>query len=312
MCPTALNRSITLSLILALSVFALPAWSMAATQASFVSPKSAVVALILALARGKSADLVRILGPESADLVSSGDSVADQEARGRFLANYHQGHRIILESPRVAILILGADQFPFAIPLHKIGARWRFDSTVGREEILNRRIGRNEINAIDVCRTYVEAQNDFIARGAAGVSLPEYAQHILSTAGSHDGLYWPTDAQEPESPLGPLISFARAEGYDGTKDPADHPLKPYHGYLYRILTAQGPHAGTGAHDYIVAGHMIGGFALVAFPQHYGQSGIMSFIINHDGVVYQKDLGADTLALASQMSVYDPGAGWMEP
>jgi hypothetical protein len=308
----ARHSSFALIVIVAFSFFAVPAWSIPVNQPSYADPKSAISALILAMARGKSSDLIRILGPQSDDLVSSGDSVADQEARSRFLANYHQGHRISFESSRVAILILGADQFPFAIPMHKIGGRWRFDSVAGREEILNRRIGRNEINAIDVCRTYVEAQNDFITRGAANAEIPEYAQHFLSTVGTHDGLYWPVDAQEPESPLGPLISYARAEGYDGTKDPIDHPLKPYHGYLYRILTAQGPHAATGAHDYLVAGHMIGGFALLAFPQHYGQSGIMSFIVNHDGIVYQKDLGPDTQTLATKMSAYDPDAGWVEP
>jgi hypothetical protein len=274
-------------------------------QREFASPEHAAHALLDAMKAKDPAKLAAILGPNSEDLINSGDNVADAEAEAQFTAAYAAQHKIVETSKIKAELLLGKTAFPFAIPIVKSGAQWHFDAAAGRDEILARRIGRNELNAIEVCRTYVQAQNEYAGDDRlAGVSF-EYAQHLQSTPGTHDGLYW---SGEPQSPFGPLIATARAEGYDqSTADSVDH--KPYHGYFYKVLTQQGPAAPGGAHDYLVNGHMIGGFALVAFPARYDDSGVMTFIVNHEGVVYQKNLGPDTAKIASAMTAFNPDEGW---
>jgi hypothetical protein len=202
-------------------------------------------------------------------------------------------------------LIFGREDWPFPIPLVRDQAGWSFDTAAGEQEILARRIGRNELGAIDVCRAYVQAQRNYASADHDGTGVMKYAQHIASTPGKRDGLYWPAVEGEPLSPFGPLVASAVAQGYSKK---ADKPT-PYHGYLFRVLTAQGPHAPGGAYSYIVNGNMIAGFALVAYPVDYGNSGVMTFIVNQQGVVYQKDLGDDTGAIAAKMTLYDPDQSW---
>jgi hypothetical protein len=248
-----------------------------------------------------------MLGPEGAKLIHSGDPVADRHGRTRFIAAYDEAHKLELDGDSKAILIVGTDQWPLPIPLVREHARWRFDTKAGADEILNRRIGRNELSVIEVCRAYVAAQREYAAKRLGSGGSPEYAQHFMSTIGQRDGLYWPVKAGEEESPLGPLIARARAAGYrPGT--PHVKP-RPYYGYYFRILTQQGQIAPGGARKYIVNGHMTGGFALIAYPATYADSGIMTFIVNQDGIVYQKNLGPATTHIAQQITQYDPDLSW---
>jgi hypothetical protein len=276
----------------------------AAGPKSFSSLDEAVDALVAAIRGADRKALVEILGPRGSPLVWSGDDVADRAAFQRFTAAYDRAHRLEGGGGRV-LLYVGADDFPFPIPLVPEGPRWFWDTDAGDDELVNRRIGKNELSAIQVCLAYVDAQHEFYAQGKG---LLEYAQRLESTRGKHDGLYWERRPGEPESPLGPLVAKARAAGYP--LPPRGGPA-PYHGYFYRILFAQGPDAPGGAEDFIVRSHMIGGFALVAYPSSYGVSGIMTFIVNQDGVVYQKDLGPKTAQVASAMKAYNPDRTWTE-
>jgi hypothetical protein len=253
-----------------------------------------------------AADLEKILGPSGGKLIYSGDRVADKEGREKFAAAYAEKHAIDKPSDTKAILVVSANEWPFPIPLVKQGDSWRFDTKAGAEEILNRRIGRNELNAIRVCGAIVDAEHDYASKDRIGAGYLEYAQKFMSSPGKRDGLYWPATAGE-ESPIGPLVVSARAEGYGGKG--AHEKRSPYHGYYYRILKRQGKDALGGPHNYVVKGHMIGGFALVAFPAKYGDSSVMTFIVNQDGVVYEKNLGPNTAAIARAMTNYDPDASW---
>lgn len=275
------------------------------TQRRFESLDEGVGALVSALRAGDRKALVEILGPEGRALVSSGDDVADRRTFARFVAEYDQAHRLEGGGGKV-ILYVGADDFPLPIPLVPDGPRWRWDTAAGRDELLGRRIGRNELGAMQVCLAYVDAQREYYAQNPGGAPVLEHAQRIVSRAGQRDGLYWETRPGEPPSPLGPLVAQARGEGYSGRPGPG---RVAYHGYFYRILLSQGPAARGGAYDYVVGGHMIGGFALVAFPAQYGVSGVMTFIVNHDGAVYEKDLGSDTARLAAAMPSFDPDRTW---
>ena len=249
--------------------------------------------------------LLDILGPEGLPLVDSGDPVADRNTGQRFAAEYDRAHRLEGGGGKV-VLFVGADDFPFPIPLVPEGPVWRFDTKAGKEEIVNRRIGRNELHAIQVSLAYVDAQREYYSEDRNADGLREYAQHFASATGKRDGLFWETKAGEAPSPLGPLVAQARFEGYGGGRRAA--PV-PYQGYYYRILTAQGPDAPDGAYDYVAHGRMIGGFALVAFPAQYGVSGVMTFIVNHEGVVYQKDLGPNTAAIARGIKLFNPDGSW---
>ena len=275
-----------------------------AAQRSFATPEEATAALVDALKGGNRKALLEILGPQGAPLVSSGDPVADRNGRERFVAEYDRVHRLEGGGGKV-VLYVGEDAFPFPIPLVPDGPVWRFDTRAGREEILNRRIGRNELNTIQVCLAYVDAQREYYSEDRNADGLREYAQHIASTPGKRDGLFWETKPGERPSPLGPLVATARAEGYEAARGRG----APYHGYYYRTLTAQGPAAPGGAYEYLAHGRMIGGFALVAFPAQYGVSGIMTFVVNQDGVVYQKDLGRNTGAIARAMKQFNPDSTW---
>jgi Protein of unknown function (DUF2950) len=272
------------------------------TQKSFASLDEAIDALVAAIRTADRRALVEILGPPGSPLVWSGDDVADRAAFQRFATAYDRAHRLEGGGGKV-VLYVGADDFPFPIPLVPEGPRWVWDTDAGDDELLNRRIGQNELSAIQVCLAYVDAQREYYSRGTG---LLEYAQRLESTRGKRDGLYWEAKPGEPESPLGPLVARARAAGYP--LPPRGGPA-PYHGYLYRILFAQGPDAPGGADDFVVKGHMIGGFALVAYPAAYGSSGIMTFVVNQDGVVYQKDLGAKTAQAASAIKAYNPDSTW---
>ena len=273
-------------------------------QQSFKSAEEAADALGAAARSGDRGAMLTVLGRVGADIASSGDAVADTATRQEFLAAYDAKHQVAMEGDSKAILIVGKDDFPFPIPLVRKEGAWQFDTAAGREEILFRRIGRNELRTIQTCLAYVDAQNEYAEKGVAGNGV--YAQRIVSRPGQKDGLYWPTKAGEDESPLGELAASAAASGYS-----AGQGRRPYHGYFYRILTRQGADAPGGALDYSVRGKLIGGFALVAYPAEYGNSGIMTFIVSHDGTVYQKDLGRSTGRTALGMTTFNPDKTWQK-
>ena len=276
-----------------------------ATQRTFASPEQAMTALVDAIKAGNDKALLDILGPEGRSLVYSGDQVADRSAMQRFAAEYDRAHRLQAGGGKV-ILYVGQDDYPLPIPVVPDGTVWRFDTHAGKEEILNRRIGKNELDAIQVCLAYVDAQREYYSEDRNADGLREYATRFASSPGKRDGLFWETKPGEKPSPLGPVVARARDEGY--RRGQGSSPV-PYHGYYYRILTAQGPDAPDGAYDYMARGRMIGGFALVAFPAQYGVSGVMTFIVNHEGIVYQKDLGPNSAAIARGMKLFNPDASW---
>jgi Protein of unknown function (DUF2950) len=272
----------------------------AQAQQSYASPDEAVSALANAVKSGMKQDMLKVLGPDGEDIVNSGDEVADAEARSKFISAYDAKHSVKLDGKR-ALLIVGADDFPFPIPLIHTKTGWEFDTQEGREEILYRRIGRNELDAIQTSLAFVDAEDEY-AEKDRGDGVGVYAQRIVSSPGKKDGLYWPSDNNE--SPLGQLAAEASAEGYKAGSEP-----KPFHGYYYRILTQQGANAPGGTLNYVVNGKMIGGFALVAYPADYGNSGVMTFIVSHAGTVYERDLGERTEERAKSMNSFDPGNGW---
>ena len=276
-------------------------------QRTFASPGEAVQALVEAVKAGDMEALASILGPEGRDLISSGDAVADKQDRARFVRSYEESNKLERPTETKAVLVTGQDQWPLPIPVVKEGETWRFDTAAGKEEILSRRIGRNELDTIQVCLAYVDAQREYARAPREGGALLTYAMKFRSDKGQKNGLYWRTKKSEALSPLGVLVANAKAEGYS-RKTSVGKP-SPYHGYLYRILTAQGPDAPGGAYDYVVNGNMIGGFALVAYPAQYGVSGVMTFIVNHEGVMYQKDLRRDTETIARTMETYNPDHTW---
>lgn len=278
-----------------------------AKQKSFKSPEEAVKALNDAVKVNDTEELLTIFGPEGKKLISSGDKVADETGREHFIRAYEEMNKLVSENDTKVILHVGKGDWPFPIPIVKKGEYWLFDTMVGREEILNRRIGRNELNAIQVCLAYVDAQREYILKDRDEDKLLEYARKLQSRKGKKNGLYWEAKEGEEQSPLGPLIAKAAREGYIGRR-----PLgrrSPYHGYHYKILKAQGKNAPGGEYDYIVGGKMIGGFALVAYPAEYGNLGIMTFIVNQDGVVYEKDLGKETEKIGPAMKEFDPDKTW---
>lgn len=278
--------------------------SVASAQQTFKSPEDAAQALASAAKDNWPKGVITVLGPDAEEIVSSGDKTADEVMRQKFLAAYDARHEMKKEGDDKAVMIIGNEDFPFPIPLSRKGAAWKFDTAAGRLEILYRRIGRNEINAIKACLAYVDAQNEYAEKDRTGSGASTYAQHIVSRPGKKDGLYWPAAPGEEESPLGELVAGATKEGYSigGART-------PYHGYYYRILTRQGPMAVGGEVDYIVRGKMIGGFALVAYPAEYGNSGVMTFVVNYAGTVFQKDLGERTAGIAERMTSFNPDQTW---
>jgi len=276
-------------------------------QETFSTPQAAVDSLVTALRTDDTQQLKKIFGPDSADVISSGDPVNDRLDARNFLAMYDQKHVFEPTPAGDLSLIVGPKDWPFPVPIVHSDDKYFFDTPAGADELLNRRIGRNELSAEQVCLAIVDAQRDYVTMRPMGGDLPLYARKIMSDPGTKDGLYWPTKEGEPPSPLGPLVAQAAEQGY--TPRAANQPAPPYHGYHYRLLTSQGPHAQGGAFDYEVDGQLIGGFALVAFPAQYGNSGITTFITNHAGVVYQRDLGPNTEQIARSMPTFDPGPGW---
>ncbi|HEY6008119.1 MAG TPA: DUF2950 domain-containing protein [Geobacteraceae bacterium] len=272
-------------------------------QKSFASPEDAVKGLVAAVRSKNVKEAAAILGPGSRAIISSGDPVADRSGRELFLKLYDEKNAISGAESGKAVLSIGNEDYPFPIPVVKKGGAWRFDSIAGKEELLNRRIGRNELEVIDVLRAYVDAQRDYAAMERDGNG---FAQKIRSTPGKKDGLYWEAKEGEEESPFGPMAAKAAREGYARPK--SGNP-SPFHGYLFRILKAQGKNAEGGAFDYVVNGKMILGFAAIAWPAQYGASGIMTFIVNQNGIVYQKDLGKNTGKTAAAMKLYDPDRSW---
>ncbi len=286
-----------------------PAAAAPAAQKSFASPEEGTTALVEAVKANDQPALHAILGPHGGRLISSGDAVADERSREAFLKAYADANKLVHDGDTHDTLVIGKDEWPMPIPLVKSQAGWRFDTRKGEKEILARRIGRNELAAIKVCLAIVDAEREYAALDPDGDGVLEYAPKFVSAPGKRDGLYWQTTADEPLSPLGPLLAAATKEGYARS---VSRPLAPYHGYFYRILTRQGKDAPGGAYDYRVKGKMIGGFAMIAYPARYGASGVMSFLVNHDGVVYEKNLGKDTAAIASQIKAFDPDASWKRP
>ena len=288
--------------VLALATVFLTIANGALAQQRYNTPDEAVAALIGAVRANSPALLMRVLGPGSEEIVSSGDPVADAFARKRLLDTYNIKHRIVREGKDHAVLVTGQEEWPLPIPLVRYNNTWRFDAQVASRELVFRRIGRNEQGAIQACLLYVNAQREYAKKGFAGEGV--YARRLLSQPGEKDGLYWPALSGEDESPLGELAAAATAEGY-----PIEDQRNPYHGYHYRILTRQGPNAPGGEIDYVVRGNMIGGFALVAFPAQYRISGLMTFLVNQHGNIYEKDLGSRTAAIASDMTSFDPDDTW---
>jgi hypothetical protein len=278
-----------------------------AGQKSFKSHEEAVKALIDATKGNDTKELMAIFGPAGKELIFSGDEVADQVGRDRFVKAYEAMNRVVSENEKKVILRVGNRDWPFAISVVKEGESWFFDTKAGKQEILNRRIGRNELSTIQVCLAYVDAQREYALKSRDRGGLLEYAHKFVSKKDKKDGLYWEANEGEEQSPLGPLVAKAAREGY-GLKKSGEKP-SPYHGYYYRILKAQGEKAQGGAYDYVVNGKMIGGFALVAYPAEYGNSGVTTFMVNHEGAVYQKDLGKETETLVSAMKKYDPDKTW---
>jgi hypothetical protein len=299
-------------MIAALAAFALggPALPAQTVQQDFVAPDKAAAALVAALRADDQKAILQILGPDGEKLIHSGDPVADRRGRERLVTAYDKAHRVQVEGTGTATLIVGSESWSMPIPIVKAGDRWRFDTVASAQKIIDRRVGRNELSVIEVCRAYVAAQREYSSDERLGNGRHEFAQKFESGPGQHDGLYWEAAPGAPQSPLGPLVANARAHGY-GDEAHGWEP-SPYHGYFYRILTRQGSHAPGGAKDYVVGGHMTAGFALLAFPARWGDSGIMTFIVSKDGIVFQKNLGPDTEHLAREINEYDPDPGWTPP
>lgn len=274
-------------------------------QVTFASAEQAMDGLVAALRDGNAKAIGKVLGPGSEKLIGSGDPVSDKNLRERFLAAVAEGSKPAKRDDGRVFFAIGKDEWPFPIPVVMTAGSWRFDAKAGAEEILDRRIGENELNTINVCLGYVDAQREYATEDRNHDGFIEYAEQFVSDPGKRNGLYWPAQVGETESPIGPFMAAAQAKGYSYNKGKRT----PYYGYYYRILKAQGPHASGGAIDYVVRGHMIGGFALVAFPSRYGSSGVMTFIVNHEGQVYQKDLGPKTAEIAEKMTLFDPDPSW---
>jgi hypothetical protein len=294
------------SLLLCSICFAAAAHA-ASPQRTFASAEEAASALAQAVKAHDRNAILAILGADSQKWITSGDAVADRAMGEKFVAAYEQKHGVEATGAK-ATLTVGPDDWPFAFPIVKSDKGWRFDTEAGKTEMLARRIGENELAAMNVMLAIVDAQRDYASADRNKDGIREYARKFASTPGKMDGLYWPTKAGEPESPLGPLVTRAAGEGYGKDKGQG---RKPYHGYYFKPLKGQTKNAKGGAIDYVVKRHMIGGFAAVAYPAQYANSGVMTFIVNHDGVVYEKDLGPATAKIAAAMTRFDPGEGWKE-
>ncbi len=303
---SGLLRFILVTAVISIALFtAGETGAAAAKQKTFDSPEAAVDALVKATGENNVQELLSLFGPGSKPVVTSGDEVEDRQFREQFVKSYAEKHRLETGQDGKVTLIVGSNDWPMPIPIMKTGGRWRFDTRAGTKEILCRRIGGNELSAIQVALAIADAEREYADRMRADAGEPAYAQKFESGPGKKDGLYWETAPDEKPSPLGPLVARASGEGYSGTVGGK----APYHGYLYRILKSQGKNADGGAYSYVVNGKMIGGFALVAYPAVYRVSGVHTFVVNHDGVVYGKDLGNKTADIAASMTAFDPDKTW---
>jgi len=271
---------------------------------TFESAEAAVRDLVEAFRSNDVARAEEVLGDGAPAILFSGDDVADARGRAEFVRLYDESHKLERDGDTRLILVVGTIEWPVPVPLVRGADGWFFDTDAGKEEILARRVGRNELSTIQVCLACRDAQREYAAVDRDGDGILEYAPRFLSSEGKRDGLYWAVPDGEPPSPLGPLVAEAVREGYRREAKP-----HPYHGYYYRMLRAQGEHAADGACDYCVGEDMIGGFAFVAYPAEYGNSGVMTFLVSHEGVVYEKDLGPESSAIAESMEAFDPGEGW---
>jgi hypothetical protein len=273
---------------------------------AFSSPEDGFAALATPFGAHNEKGLIAILGEAGRRLVESGDPVADRAGRDRFTAAYATGHEIVRPAEDRAVLQIGTDEWPLPIPMVARGGVWRFDARAGEQEIVDRRIGRNELDTIETLRAVADAQAEYAATAGRDGRFRAYARRFASTQGAHDGLYWESGAGEPQGPLGPLVAEASAGGY--RRSTAGTP-QPLHGYLFRMLDRQGPAAPGGSMEYVVNGRMIGGFAVVAWPVRYGSTGYKTFMVSHDGTVWERDLGPQTVREAEAINAFDPGQGW---
>ncbi len=304
-----INRFTSGAITIASSMFLLAvtySFAQAGNEKTFTSPGEAVLALYKAVKASDEASLSAILGSNAGPILHTGDDVADKNMATNFISHYEQMHRVVIEPDQTASLYIGADNWPLPIPLAKNGSgAWYFDTEAGKKEILYRRIGTNENDAIEVLHTLVDAQQEYASTTHDDEKVKRYASKVFSDEGKHNGLYWKTSDNEPPSPVGPLLALAAGQGYTRSQGEP----KPFHGYFYRMLTKQGSAAKGGARDYAVNGLLTKGFAFIAYPAEYRNSGVMTFIVNQDGVVYEKDLGPDTVNLAAAISEYNPDNTW---
>ncbi|MET0658036.1 MAG: DUF2950 domain-containing protein [Steroidobacteraceae bacterium] len=277
---------------------------------SFATPEAAVSAFVDALEKNKLDELEALLGPGTKGMLSSGDEVADRNARQSFLQRYREKHQLVAGGPDDLALQVGNDDWPLPIPLVRHNGRWSFDGAAGADELVMRRIGANELRVIAVMHGYVDAQEEYASVGRDGGEPGVFAQRLRSDPGKQDGLYWQAAPGQPQSPLGPFVAAAAEEGYKASgASQSGGTQRPYHGYRYRMLFSQGPAANGGVHDYVVDGKLKDGFALVAYPDSYGKSGVMTFMVNQEGVVWQRDLGEETPKLALAMKQFNPDQNW---
>jgi len=291
--------------LVVVSLLSLAVSAQEGSQKVFTSPEEAMKAFADSVRAGDTKGMMAILGPEGEDIISSGDPVADKDVQERFMREYQEKVDIVKEKEDRASVIMGNDNWPFPIPIMKTAGGWVFDTKAGREEVLNRRIGRNELDTIQVCQAYVEAQREYASTDRDQDLVIQYAQQVFSDPGKRNGLYWEVAEGEPPSPFGPLVAEAADEGY---RRAGDKPV-PYQGYYFRILKGQGQNAPGGAYGYVIHGHMVAGFALVAWPAEYGVSGVMTFLVNQNGIVFEKDLGPMTGEIVKTMKLYNPDQTW---
>jgi len=296
--------SASLAIVLSCVLVLVTACAKVEKHASFKTPQEAVDAFVTAVQKGDEAELRKLLGPNVGELLDSGDPVQDKVNRQKFLDSYGAKHSLSDEGTGTTVLIVGANDWPFPIPIVERHGKWRLDGAAGADELIYRRVGRNELGAIDVCRGFVAAEQEYASEGRDGDPAGIYALKLISDEGMHNGLYWPTAEGEPPSPAGPFVASAAEEGYRRGEG-----RTPYHGYYYRLLYAQGANANGGAKEYFSDGVMTQGFALVAWPADYGSSGVQTFIVNQDGVVFQKDLGEDTATAVEAIQSFDPDSSW---
>jgi len=294
-----------LILLIAISITVLPVSAQEVKQKVFGSPEEAMKTLVETVKAGDRKGMMAILGPEGEDIIDSGDEVADKNTQEQFVRDYQERVDFVKEKEDRVSIIVGKNYWPFPIPIVKKGEGWVFDTKAGREEVLNRRIGRNELKTIQVCLAYVEAQREYATTDRGRDGIIQYAQKIASDKDRRNGLYWEAAEGEVPSPLGPLAAKAAAEGY---RRAGDKPT-PFHGYYYKILKGQGPNAPGGAYNYVINGHMVAGFALVAWPAEYGVSGVTTFLVNQNGTVYEKDLGPKAEERVKAMTLYNPDRTW---